>query len=116
MKLETLNLDKIIEFLQTNKGFQDISELVTSLAVLADNYLTSNDYTVDDLPLVVKQKVNLEILAKVANIDYTEKAQDIIEDVSSLIKTELSGADNQKQQKILDKLEILQHDLYEILR
>lgn len=116
MKLENFNTDKLIEFIQTKNGSKDLSELVFSLAVLADNYLLSNGYSTEDLPLVVKQQVNLDILAKVANIDYTEEAQDIIEDINSLIKEKLSEADPDKQNQILDKLEILQHNLYEILK
>ena len=116
MKLENFNIDKLIEFTQTKNESKDLSELIFSLAVLADNYLLSKGYSTEDLPLVVKQQVNLDILAKVANIDYTEEARDIIEDINSLIKEKLSEADYQKQNRVLDKLEILQHEIYEVLR
>ena len=116
MKLENFNIDKLIEFIQTKNGPKDLSELVFSLAVLADNYLLSNGYSTEDLPLVVKQQVNLDILEKVANIDYTEEAQEILDDITSVIKRELSEADPQIQSKILEKLDIIQHDIYELLQ
>ena len=62
MELQIFNLDKAIEIVQSNKK-ADTLELVTSLLVIADNYLLSKGYTsVEELPLSVKQQVNPGIL------------------------------------------------------
>lgn len=117
MKSDTtiFNLDKAIEIVNSNKQ-ADTLELVTNLLVLADKYLTCNGYAnIDELPLNVKQQVNLEILHRVSNPDFTEQANEILEDIGCNIDRNLSELDYSQQTKVLEKLQEFQEELDDIL-
>lgn len=109
------NLDKAIEIVHSNKQ-ADTIELVTNLLVLADKYLTCNGYAnIDELPLNVKQQVNLEILHRVSNPDFTEQAKGILEYIGCNIDRNLSELDYSQQTKVLEKLQEFQEELEDIL-
>lgn len=117
MKSDTIifNLDKAIEIVHSNHQ-ADTLELVTNLLILADKYLTCNGYdNIEELPLSVKQQVNLEILHRVSNPDFTEQAKEILEDIGYNIDRNLSELDYSQQTKVLEKLQEFQEELEDIL-
>jgi len=117
MKSDTtiFNLDKAIEIVHSNQQ-ADTLELITNLLILADKYLTCNGYAnIDELPLNVKQQVNLEILHRVSNPDFTERANEILESIGCNIDRNLSELDYSQQTKVLEKLQEFQEELEDIL-
>lgn len=120
MKLETFNLDRLNEIITINEKSIH-SELILNLLVLADRYIstlkTQDDKpTLEDLPLGVKQQVNIPLLTHISNVDYTQEAQQIISDIASDIETKLSRVSYQKQDEVLQQLEVLQQEIKRILQ
>lgn len=119
MKLETFNLDRLKELTFNDRTIQ--SELVLNLLILADKYISTlktdgDKPTLDDLPLGVKQQVNIPLLTYITNVDYTQEAQQIILDLSSDIETKLSRVSYEKQDEVLQQLEVLQQEIKRILQ